>query len=58
MSGKERRLPDWIQDVRDAIANIKGDIGDLSEESLLDSISAVNDGAGNVDEGGPSGATS
>lgn len=35
MSGKERRLPDWIEDIRDAIQNIRSDIGGLTEDAFL-----------------------
>ena len=35
MSGKGRRLPDWVQDIRDAIANIRSDIAALSEDAFL-----------------------
>jgi uncharacterized protein with HEPN domain len=35
MSGKSRRLADWVQDIRDAIANIRSDIGALSEDAFL-----------------------
>jgi uncharacterized protein with HEPN domain len=35
MSSKERRLPDWVRDIREAIQNIREDIGALTEEQFL-----------------------
>ena len=35
MSNKERRLPDWINDIQEAIQNIRVDLGSLSEESFI-----------------------
>ena len=35
MSNKERRLPDWINDIQEAIQNIRADPGSLSEESFI-----------------------
>ncbi len=35
MSNKERRLPDWINDIQEAIQNIRADLGSLSEESFI-----------------------
>lgn len=35
MTNKERRLPDWVQDIREAIQNIREDVGDLTEEQFL-----------------------
>jgi len=35
MTSKERRLPDWVQDIRDAMQNIRADIGVLTEEQFL-----------------------
>lgn len=35
MSDKGRRLADWLQDIRDAIVNIRSDMAGLSEEAFL-----------------------
>jgi len=35
MSDKERRLPDWMQDIREAMQNIRADIGTLTEQQFL-----------------------
>lgn len=35
MSDKERRLPDWTQDIREAMRNIRADIGTLTEQQFL-----------------------
>ena len=35
MSDRGRRLADWVQDIRDAIANIRSDMAALSEEAFL-----------------------
>ena len=35
MTSKERRLPDWVQDIREAMQNIRADIGVLTEEQFL-----------------------
>lgn len=35
MTDKERRLTDWVQDIREAIQNIRADIGGLTEEQFL-----------------------
>lgn len=32
---KERRLPDLVQDIREAVRNIRADIGTLTEEQFL-----------------------
>lgn len=34
MSDKQRRLPDWTQDIREAMQNIRADIGTLTEEQF------------------------
>jgi len=35
MTDKRRRLPDWVQDIREAIQNIRSDIGTLTESQFL-----------------------
>jgi uncharacterized protein with HEPN domain len=35
MSSNERRLPDWVQDIREAMKNIRDDIGVLTEEQFI-----------------------
>ena len=34
MTDKRRRLPDWVQDIREAIQNIRSDIGTLTESQF------------------------
>ncbi|MEI8157693.1 MAG: HepT-like ribonuclease domain-containing protein [Burkholderiales bacterium] len=35
MNDKARRLPDWVGDIRETIANIRADIGTLSKSEFI-----------------------
>jgi uncharacterized protein with HEPN domain len=53
MTGKERRLPDWVQDIREAMQNIRADIGVLTDEQFLGdgkSVRAVAKGLSDIGE--------
>ncbi len=36
MNGKARRIPDWLNDIRETIKNIRADIGTLTKPEFLD----------------------
>ena len=53
MTSKQRRLPDWVQDIRDAIQNIRADIGEVTENEFLDdgkTLRAVTKGLSDIGE--------
>ena len=53
MTGKERRLPDGVQDIREAMQNIRADIGVLTDEQFLGdgkSVRAVAKGLSDIGE--------
>ena len=55
MNKKLRRLPDWIEDIRGAIKNIREDIKGLTKgqlEALLDTVVFDNDGGEDGSGGG------
>lgn len=58
MSDKTRRLPDWISDIREAINNIRSDIGSLtkpeffadgkSQRAVIKGLTDIGEAANNV----------